>query len=111
MAQHDTAGALSLCLLLTGTVASLKKTKKNSLHCEGVSVCLVNNVVLCLRQDHGLYSKERVEEQPRPPVKANDYSSSSESSESSEESESGEGQEEESPTDRYGRSQSFYQLC
>lgn len=51
-------------------------------------------------QDHGLYSKERVEEQPRPPVKANDYSSSSESSESSEESESGEGQEEESPTDR-----------
>lgn len=51
-------------------------------------------------QDHGLYSKERAEEQPRPPVKANDYSSSSESSESSEESESGEGQEEESPTDR-----------
>ncbi|XP_060719353.1 misshapen-like kinase 1 isoform X3 [Tachysurus vachellii] len=50
--------------------------------------------------DHGLYSKERVEEQPRPPVKANDYSSSSESSESSEESESGEGQEEESPSDR-----------
>ncbi|TSL34511.1 Misshapen-like kinase 1 [Bagarius yarrelli] len=50
--------------------------------------------------DHGLYSKERAEEQPRPPVKANDYSSSSESSESSEESESGEGQEEESPTDR-----------
>uniref|UniRef100_A0A673MXC9 non-specific serine/threonine protein kinase n=1 Tax=Sinocyclocheilus rhinocerous TaxID=307959 RepID=A0A673MXC9_9TELE len=40
-------------------------------------------------------------EQPRPPVKANDYSSSSESSESSEESESGEGAEEESPTDRY----------
>uniref|UniRef100_A0A671Y0V1 non-specific serine/threonine protein kinase n=1 Tax=Sparus aurata TaxID=8175 RepID=A0A671Y0V1_SPAAU len=40
-------------------------------------------------------------EQPRPPVKANDYSSSSESSESSEESESGEGaEEEESPTDR-----------
>uniref|UniRef100_A0A3B3CZB5 non-specific serine/threonine protein kinase n=1 Tax=Oryzias melastigma TaxID=30732 RepID=A0A3B3CZB5_ORYME len=38
---------------------------------------------------------------PRPPVKANDYSSSSESSESSEESESGEGaEEEESPTDR-----------
>lgn len=36
-------------------------------------------------------------------MKANDYSSSSESSESSEESESGEGQEEESPTDRYGR--------
>uniref|UniRef100_A0A8C2JVE7 non-specific serine/threonine protein kinase n=1 Tax=Cyprinus carpio TaxID=7962 RepID=A0A8C2JVE7_CYPCA len=50
--------------------------------------------------DHGLYSKERAEEQPRPPVKANDYSSSSESSESSEESESGEGAEEESPTDR-----------
>lgn len=62
-----------------------------------------NDVVPCLRQDHGLYSKERAEEQPRPPVKANDYSSSSESSESSEESESGEGQEEESPTDRYGR--------
>uniref|UniRef100_A0A672RPV8 non-specific serine/threonine protein kinase n=1 Tax=Sinocyclocheilus grahami TaxID=75366 RepID=A0A672RPV8_SINGR len=37
--------------------------------------------------DHGLYPKERAEEQPRPPVKANDYSSSSESSESSEESE------------------------
>lgn len=52
-------------------------------------------------QDHGLYSKERAEEQPRPPVKANDYSSSSESSESSEESENGEGHEEESPTDRY----------
>lgn len=52
-------------------------------------------------QDHGLYSKERAEEQPRPPVKANDYSSSSDSSESSEESESGEGAEEESPTDRY----------
>ncbi|XP_076130495.1 misshapen-like kinase 1 isoform X4 [Alosa pseudoharengus] len=51
--------------------------------------------------DHGLYSKERAEEQPRPPAKANDYSSSSESSESSEESESGEGpEEEESPTDR-----------
>lgn len=61
--------------------------------------CLVYYIV----QDHGLYPKERVEEQPRPPVKANDYSSSSESSESSEESESGEGQEEESPTDRYGR--------
>uniref|UniRef100_A0AAX7TNP7 non-specific serine/threonine protein kinase n=1 Tax=Astatotilapia calliptera TaxID=8154 RepID=A0AAX7TNP7_ASTCA len=44
---------------------------------------------------------ERAEEPPRPPVKANDYSSSSESSESSEESESGEGaEEEESPTDR-----------
>uniref|UniRef100_A0A8C4P1R1 non-specific serine/threonine protein kinase n=1 Tax=Dicentrarchus labrax TaxID=13489 RepID=A0A8C4P1R1_DICLA len=41
--------------------------------------------------DHGLFAKERAEEQPRPPVKANDYSSSSESSESSEESESGEG--------------------
>uniref|UniRef100_A0A3P8PT38 non-specific serine/threonine protein kinase n=1 Tax=Astatotilapia calliptera TaxID=8154 RepID=A0A3P8PT38_ASTCA len=41
------------------------------------------------------------DEPPRPPVKANDYSSSSESSESSEESESGEGaEEEESPTDR-----------
>ncbi|XP_017315556.1 misshapen-like kinase 1 isoform X6 [Ictalurus punctatus] len=51
-------------------------------------------------KDHGLYSKERAEEQPRPPVKANDYSSSSESSESSEESENGEGHEEESPTDR-----------
>uniref|UniRef100_A0A674A677 non-specific serine/threonine protein kinase n=1 Tax=Salmo trutta TaxID=8032 RepID=A0A674A677_SALTR len=52
-------------------------------------------------QDHGLYAKERPEEQPRPPVKANDYSSSSEGSESSEESESGEGNEEEdSPTDR-----------
>lgn len=52
-------------------------------------------------QDHGLFAKERAEEQPRPPVKANDYSSSSESSESSEESESGEGaEEEESPTDR-----------
>ncbi|KAM9498574.1 misshapen-like kinase 1 isoform 6-T6 [Salvelinus alpinus] len=51
--------------------------------------------------DHGLYAKERPEEQPRPPVKANDYSSSSEGSESSEESESGEGNEEEdSPTDR-----------
>uniref|UniRef100_A0A669BRX5 non-specific serine/threonine protein kinase n=1 Tax=Oreochromis niloticus TaxID=8128 RepID=A0A669BRX5_ORENI len=42
------------------------------------------------------------DEPPRPPVKANDYSSSSESSESSEESESGEGaEEEESPTDRH----------
>uniref|UniRef100_A0A3Q2GPI0 non-specific serine/threonine protein kinase n=1 Tax=Cyprinodon variegatus TaxID=28743 RepID=A0A3Q2GPI0_CYPVA len=52
-------------------------------------------------EDHGLYAKERAEEPPRPPVKANDYSSSSESSESSEESESGEGpEEEESPTDR-----------
>ncbi|XP_028838177.1 misshapen-like kinase 1 isoform X4 [Denticeps clupeoides] len=51
-------------------------------------------------EDHGLYSKERAEEQPRPPVKANDYSSSSDSSESSEESESGEGpEEEESPGD------------
>uniref|UniRef100_A0A3P8PSV1 non-specific serine/threonine protein kinase n=1 Tax=Astatotilapia calliptera TaxID=8154 RepID=A0A3P8PSV1_ASTCA len=39
-------------------------------------------------QDHGLFAKERAEEPPRPPVKANDYSSSSESSESSEESES-----------------------
>lgn len=57
-------------------------------------------VTLCV-QDHGLFAKERAEEQPRPPVKANDYSSSSESSESSEESESGEGvEEEESPTDR-----------
>uniref|UniRef100_A0A672JU74 non-specific serine/threonine protein kinase n=1 Tax=Salarias fasciatus TaxID=181472 RepID=A0A672JU74_SALFA len=54
------------------------------------------------RPDHGLYAKERAEEPPRPPVKANDYSSSSESSESSEESESGEGpEEEESPTDRH----------
>uniref|UniRef100_A0A3P8WMR9 non-specific serine/threonine protein kinase n=1 Tax=Cynoglossus semilaevis TaxID=244447 RepID=A0A3P8WMR9_CYNSE len=53
-------------------------------------------------EDHGLYAKERAEEQPRPPVKANDYSSSSESSESSEESESGEGPEEEgSSTDRH----------
>ncbi|XP_032432514.1 misshapen-like kinase 1 isoform X3 [Xiphophorus hellerii] len=53
-------------------------------------------------EDHGLYAKERTEEPPRPPVKANDYSSSSESSESSEESESGEGpEEEESPTDRH----------
>ncbi|XP_029103135.1 misshapen-like kinase 1 isoform X3 [Scleropages formosus] len=52
-------------------------------------------------EDHGLYSKERLEEPPRPPAKANDYSSSSDSSESSEESESGEGpEEEESPTDR-----------
>ncbi|XP_075343952.1 misshapen-like kinase 1 isoform X7 [Odontesthes bonariensis] len=52
-------------------------------------------------EDHGLFAKERAEEPPRPPVKANDYSSSSESSESSEESESGEGaEEEESPTDR-----------
>uniref|UniRef100_A0A8C8J8R7 non-specific serine/threonine protein kinase n=1 Tax=Oncorhynchus tshawytscha TaxID=74940 RepID=A0A8C8J8R7_ONCTS len=55
----------------------------------------------CRIIDHGLYAKERPEEQPRPPVKANDYSSSSEGSESSEESESGEGNEEEdSPTDR-----------
>uniref|UniRef100_A0AAY4EDQ4 non-specific serine/threonine protein kinase n=1 Tax=Denticeps clupeoides TaxID=299321 RepID=A0AAY4EDQ4_9TELE len=54
----------------------------------------------CRAADHGLYSKERAEEQPRPPVKANDYSSSSDSSESSEESESGEGpEEEESPGD------------
>ncbi|CAL8303026.1 misshapen-like kinase 1 isoform X6 [Gadus morhua] len=53
-------------------------------------------------EDHGLYAKERAEEQPRPPVKANDYSSSSDSSESSEESESGEGADEgESPTDRH----------
>ncbi|XP_053703878.1 misshapen-like kinase 1 isoform X4 [Synchiropus splendidus] len=52
-------------------------------------------------EDHGLYAKERAEEQPRPPAKANDYSSSSESSESSEESENGEGaEEEESPSDR-----------
>uniref|UniRef100_A0AAQ4PD63 non-specific serine/threonine protein kinase n=1 Tax=Gasterosteus aculeatus aculeatus TaxID=481459 RepID=A0AAQ4PD63_GASAC len=50
---------------------------------------------------HFCLQSERAEEQPRPPVKANDYSSSSESSESSEESESGEGaEEEESPTDR-----------
>uniref|UniRef100_A0A8C3B1B6 non-specific serine/threonine protein kinase n=1 Tax=Cyclopterus lumpus TaxID=8103 RepID=A0A8C3B1B6_CYCLU len=57
---------------------------------------------LSIQQDHGLFAKERAEEQPRPPVKANDYSSSSESSESSEESESGEGaEEEESPTDRH----------
>ncbi|XP_037125438.1 misshapen-like kinase 1 isoform X2 [Syngnathus acus] len=53
-------------------------------------------------EDHGLFAKERAEEQPRPPVKANDYSSSSESSESSEESENGEGAEEdESPSDRH----------
>uniref|UniRef100_A0A8C6PGU6 non-specific serine/threonine protein kinase n=1 Tax=Nothobranchius furzeri TaxID=105023 RepID=A0A8C6PGU6_NOTFU len=53
-------------------------------------------------EDHGLYAKERAEEPPRPPVKANDYSSSSESNESSEESESGEAaEEEESPTDRH----------
>uniref|UniRef100_A0AAY5EBX3 non-specific serine/threonine protein kinase n=1 Tax=Electrophorus electricus TaxID=8005 RepID=A0AAY5EBX3_ELEEL len=58
------------------------------------------SVCVCACQDHGLYPKERVEEQPRPPVKANDYSSSSESSESSEESECGEGAEEESPSDR-----------
>uniref|UniRef100_A0A8C8GIW1 non-specific serine/threonine protein kinase n=1 Tax=Oncorhynchus tshawytscha TaxID=74940 RepID=A0A8C8GIW1_ONCTS len=60
-----------------------------------------NNKPAWAREDHGLYAKERPEEQPRPPVKANDYSSSSEGSESSEESESGEGNEEEdSPTDR-----------
>ncbi|XP_077449124.1 misshapen-like kinase 1 isoform X4 [Stigmatopora argus] len=53
-------------------------------------------------EDHGLFAKERAEEQPRPPVKANDYSSSSESSESSEESENGEGvEDEESSTDRH----------
>uniref|UniRef100_A0AAQ5Y7R3 non-specific serine/threonine protein kinase n=1 Tax=Amphiprion ocellaris TaxID=80972 RepID=A0AAQ5Y7R3_AMPOC len=46
----------------------------------------------CYFSDHGLFAKERAEEPPRPPVKANDYSSSSESSESSEESESGEGE-------------------
>uniref|UniRef100_A0A3B3WBN5 non-specific serine/threonine protein kinase n=1 Tax=Poecilia mexicana TaxID=48701 RepID=A0A3B3WBN5_9TELE len=57
--------------------------------------------ILSESPDHGLYAKERAEEPPRPPVKANDYSSSSESSESSEESESGEGPEEESPTDRF----------
>uniref|UniRef100_A0A8C3AZE6 non-specific serine/threonine protein kinase n=1 Tax=Cyclopterus lumpus TaxID=8103 RepID=A0A8C3AZE6_CYCLU len=51
--------------------------------CGCVCVC----VCVCV-QDHGLFAKERAEEQPRPPVKANDYSSSSESSESSEESES-----------------------
>uniref|UniRef100_A0A673N3V7 non-specific serine/threonine protein kinase n=1 Tax=Sinocyclocheilus rhinocerous TaxID=307959 RepID=A0A673N3V7_9TELE len=54
-----------------------------------LSECCVDQVLPTLWQ-----------EQPRPPVKANDYSSSSESSESSEESESGEGAEEESPTDR-----------
>uniref|UniRef100_A0AAR2KWD3 non-specific serine/threonine protein kinase n=1 Tax=Pygocentrus nattereri TaxID=42514 RepID=A0AAR2KWD3_PYGNA len=70
-----------------------------SLVCSGIHVVLSFCVYVC--QDHGLYSKERAEEQPRPPVKANDYSSSSESSESSEESESGEGAEEESPSDRY----------
>uniref|UniRef100_A0AAR2JG59 Mitogen-activated protein kinase kinase kinase kinase n=1 Tax=Pygocentrus nattereri TaxID=42514 RepID=A0AAR2JG59_PYGNA len=64
-----------------------------SLVCSGIHVVLSFCVYVC--QDHGLYSKERAEEQPRPPVKANDYSSSSESSESSEESESGEGAEEE----------------
>ncbi|XP_077596129.1 misshapen-like kinase 1 isoform X1 [Stigmatopora nigra] len=53
-------------------------------------------------EDHGLFAKERAEEQPRPPVKANDYSSSSESSESSEESENGEGvEDEESSADRH----------
>ncbi|XP_061595846.1 misshapen-like kinase 1 isoform X3 [Cololabis saira] len=54
-------------------------------------------------EDHGLYAKERAEEPPRLPVKANDYPpSSSESSESSDESESGDGPEEdESPTDRH----------
>lgn len=63
--------------------------------------CLCRLRVPVCVQDHGLYAKERPEEQPRPPVKANDYSSSSEGSESSEESESGEGNEEEdSPTDR-----------
>uniref|UniRef100_A0A674CWT9 non-specific serine/threonine protein kinase n=1 Tax=Salmo trutta TaxID=8032 RepID=A0A674CWT9_SALTR len=68
------------------------------------NVCCVSVSSACVPvcvQDHGLYAKERPEEQPRPPVKANDYSSSSEGSESSEESESGEGNEEEdSPTDR-----------
>uniref|UniRef100_A0AAQ4PZ73 non-specific serine/threonine protein kinase n=1 Tax=Gasterosteus aculeatus aculeatus TaxID=481459 RepID=A0AAQ4PZ73_GASAC len=58
--------------------------------------CLCSRLNVCMSvQDHGLFAKERAEEQPRPPVKANDYSSSSESSESSEESESGEGAEEE----------------
>uniref|UniRef100_A0A672RR04 non-specific serine/threonine protein kinase n=1 Tax=Sinocyclocheilus grahami TaxID=75366 RepID=A0A672RR04_SINGR len=67
----------------------------------GVFHLPVDFFLVSMCQDHGLYPKERAEEQPRPPVKANDYSSSSESSESSEESESGEGAEEESPTDRY----------
>uniref|UniRef100_A0AAR2LMX3 non-specific serine/threonine protein kinase n=1 Tax=Pygocentrus nattereri TaxID=42514 RepID=A0AAR2LMX3_PYGNA len=56
-----------------------------------LSIHVVLSFCVYVCQDHGLYSKERAEEQPRPPVKANDYSSSSESSESSEESESGEG--------------------
>uniref|UniRef100_A0A672RP66 non-specific serine/threonine protein kinase n=1 Tax=Sinocyclocheilus grahami TaxID=75366 RepID=A0A672RP66_SINGR len=67
---------------------------------QGVFHLPVDFFLVSMCQDHGLYPKERAEEQPRPPVKANDYSSSSESSESSEESESGEGAEEESPTDR-----------
>uniref|UniRef100_A0A8C9WSR9 non-specific serine/threonine protein kinase n=1 Tax=Scleropages formosus TaxID=113540 RepID=A0A8C9WSR9_SCLFO len=70
-----------------------------------LSECAISGPTLCFKciyrlgfpcpQDHGLYSKERLEEPPRPPAKANDYSSSSDSSESSEESESGEGPEEE----------------
>uniref|UniRef100_A0A8C9XIN1 non-specific serine/threonine protein kinase n=1 Tax=Sander lucioperca TaxID=283035 RepID=A0A8C9XIN1_SANLU len=57
--------------------------------------CYFSADCLCSKSDFriitSLYNIERAEEQPRPPVKANDYSSSSESSESSEESESGEG--------------------
>uniref|UniRef100_A0A8C9SIT2 non-specific serine/threonine protein kinase n=1 Tax=Scleropages formosus TaxID=113540 RepID=A0A8C9SIT2_SCLFO len=69
--------------------------------CPCPSRCAISGPTLCFKciyrlgfpcpQDHGLYSKERLEEPPRPPAKANDYSSSSDSSESSEESESGEG--------------------
>uniref|UniRef100_A0A4W6BKB7 non-specific serine/threonine protein kinase n=1 Tax=Lates calcarifer TaxID=8187 RepID=A0A4W6BKB7_LATCA len=76
-------------------------------HCYFSADCLCSkpdfrNITTPCNIDHGLFAKERAEEQPRPPVKANDYSSSSESSESSEESESGEGaEEEESPTDRH----------
>uniref|UniRef100_A0A673CCI2 non-specific serine/threonine protein kinase n=1 Tax=Sphaeramia orbicularis TaxID=375764 RepID=A0A673CCI2_9TELE len=63
-------------------------------HCDFYADCL------CTKIDFRIITT--AEEQPRPPVKANDYSSSSESSESSEESESGEGaEEEESPTDRH----------
>uniref|UniRef100_A0A8C9WAC7 non-specific serine/threonine protein kinase n=1 Tax=Scleropages formosus TaxID=113540 RepID=A0A8C9WAC7_SCLFO len=68
--------------------------------CPCPSRCAISGPTLCFKciyrlgfpcpQDHGLYSKERLEEPPRPPAKANDYSSSSDSSESSEESESGE---------------------
>uniref|UniRef100_A0A8C1WLZ6 non-specific serine/threonine protein kinase n=1 Tax=Cyprinus carpio TaxID=7962 RepID=A0A8C1WLZ6_CYPCA len=62
----------------------------------GDSMSIMSN----LPQTGSLERHRILKEQPRPPVKANDYSSSSESSESSEESENGEGAEEESPTDR-----------